>query len=113
MTSSAIWQAVFMAVNDRRHIYWKRAGPHGSPLIDFSGMFLTRARAMPSLFLASSSSLRPGGNAQRLYPVVTGVVRKTRQDVYYNGYLIPEGTTITWNMSSGFRAESLYPEPTK
>eukprot|EP00903_Cladosiphon_okamuranus_P015051 g13924.t1 len=49
----------------------------------------------------------------RMQPAVGSVFRKTRVDVNYNGYLIPEGETINWSMIHGFRAESLYPEAEK
>ena len=51
--------------------------------------------------------------AQRIHPAVPGVFRKTRVDVNYNGYLVPEGKSISWNIVHGLRAESIYPEPRK
>eukprot|EP00903_Cladosiphon_okamuranus_P015049 g13922.t1 len=51
--------------------------------------------------------------AFRMHPTVPAMFRKTRVDVNYNGYLIPGGETVNWNMIHGFRAESLYPEPKK
>jgi len=41
------------------------------------------------------------------------VFRKARKDVTYNGYLIPEGESINWNLIHEMRASSLYPEPKK
>ncbi|CAN0363902.1 unnamed protein product, partial [Hapterophycus canaliculatus] len=49
----------------------------------------------------------------RLHPTVPGVFRKARNDVSYNGYLIPSGAMIEMNMIHGFRASSLYDEPKK
>ncbi|CAM9217969.1 unnamed protein product [Ectocarpus sp. 8 AP-2014] len=49
----------------------------------------------------------------RLYPAIAGLFRKARKDFSYNGYLIPEGQTINWNLIHGSRAEKLYPEPEK
>ncbi|CAB1106783.1 unnamed protein product [Ectocarpus sp. CCAP 1310/34] len=49
--------------------------------------------------------------ANRLHPAVGSVFRTTRKDISYNGYLIPEGETISWNLTQGSLAETLYPEP--
>lgn len=55
-----------------------------------------------------------GTNARKsIHPTVPAVFRKTRVDVNYNGYLIPGGKTINWNIVHGLRAESIYPEPKK
>ncbi|CAM9890676.1 unnamed protein product [Ectocarpus sp. 8 AP-2014] len=51
--------------------------------------------------------------ANRLHPAVGAVFRTTRKDMSYNGYLIPEGETISWNLTQGSLAETLYPEPRK
>ena len=51
--------------------------------------------------------------ARRLFPPIPAVFRKSRVDVTYNGYLIPEGKFINCNIVHGLRAESLYPEPKK
>ncbi|CAM9885429.1 unnamed protein product [Ectocarpus sp. 4 AP-2014] len=39
----------------------------------------------------------------RLYPAIAGLFRKARKDFSYNGYLIPEGETINWNLIHGRR----------
>ena len=49
----------------------------------------------------------------RLYPVINSVFRKTKEDVTFNGYLIPGGEMINWNWLHQNRAPSLYPSPKK
>lgn len=49
----------------------------------------------------------------RMYPVVPGAFRRAVRDVHFNGYLIPAGTRISWNVLGGYRSERLYPESKK
>ncbi|CAM9526821.1 unnamed protein product, partial [Ascophyllum nodosum] len=48
-----------------------------------------------------------------MYPIVPGAFRKVLRDISFNNFKIPAGTTISWNVLSGYRADSLYPEPKK
>lgn len=44
---------------------------------------------------------------------MASVFRVARTDLEFNGFLIPKGEKICWNLNNGNKAESLYPEPAK
>lgn len=46
-------------------------------------------------------------------PAVATVFRTALKDVEYNGYSVPKGDKIAWNLNNGNKAASLYPEPAK
>lgn len=48
---------------------------------------------------------------RRLSPAVASAFRVAKKDLRYNGYLIPQGEKLCWNINNGNKAESLYPEP--
>lgn len=68
--------------------------------------------AAPACFSVATLYLW-GTTAGRLYPPVAAVMRTTLRDVEYNGYDIPAGTKVQWNLLGAFRAASVYPQPEK
>jgi len=49
--------------------------------------------------------------SSRLVPVVNTITRKTQVDMVLNGFKIPTGTIVTWNIPVASSNEELFAEP--